>query len=221
MTDGGGKPGSRIGLSVTVRHLISIAALAALGRESELARYIRAALAAGVDAAQIRETFLQVALLAGLPRSISALEALEGVLAAPAAEEKEPCRGAPPREALGDTAALRTKGEEAFRKVYAANADAVLSRLAALHPLLADWVLTGAYGAVLARPSLSLTLREYISVAVLAVLDQPLQLMAHMRGAVAVGGSEPALREVLSQISLHLDEAQAARALRLLEKASL
>lgn len=216
MTEGGGKPGSRIGLSVTVRHLISIASLAALGREAELARYVRAALAAGVDASQIRETFLQVALLAGLPRAISGLETLQTVLAAEG--KRAP---APPREILADTAALRTKGEEAFRKVYAGNADPVIERLAALHPLLADWVLSSAYGAVLARPALSLTLREYVSVAVLTVLDQPLQLMAHMRGAVAVGGSEPALREVLSQISLHLDEAQAARALRLLEKASL
>ncbi len=198
---------------MTVRHLISIASLAALGREPELARYIRAALAAGLDAKQIREAFLQVALLAGLPRAISALEALESVLAA--LDRKEP---AAPLEPLPDAALLRARGEEAFRKVYGAHADAVLARLGALHPFLAEWVLSGAYGAVLARPAIPLVLREYISVAVLAAMDQPLQLMAHMRGAVAAGGTAAALHEVVSQVSLHLDEAQADRALRLLEK---
>ncbi len=214
------KPGSRVGLSMTVRHLISIASLAALGRESELARYIRAALAAGVDAGQIRETFLQVALLAGLPRAISALEALESVLSAAATHEPEKGNKTPqaPREPLPDAAALRARGEQAFRAVYGIHADTVLSRLETLHPFLPDWVLSGAYGAILARPSIPLTLREYVSVAVLAVLDQPLQLMAHMRGAMNAGGTAAALREVVSQVSLHLDEEQVARTLRILEK---
>lgn len=198
-----------------VRHLISIASLAALGRETELSRYIRAALAAGVDAAQIREAFLQVALLAGLPRAISALEALESVLAA--LDRKTPPASSEP---LPDAALMRLRGEEAFRKVYGVHADAVLARLGSLHPLLAEWVLSGAYGAILARPAIPLTLREYISVAVLAVMDQPLQLMAHMRGAIAAGGTAAALHEVVSQVSLHLDEEQVARTLRILEKTS-
>jgi 4-carboxymuconolactone decarboxylase len=49
------------------RHLITIALLAGLGKEHELALHIRATTNTGVTPEQIREVFHQVAIYAGIP----------------------------------------------------------------------------------------------------------------------------------------------------------
>ena len=49
------------------RHLLTIAMLAALGKENELAMHIRATQNTGVSAGDVREVLLQVAVYAGVP----------------------------------------------------------------------------------------------------------------------------------------------------------
>ena len=60
------------GLDRQIRHMLTIAILAALGKESELAMHIRATQNTGVTPEQIKEVFHQVAIYAGVPAANSA-----------------------------------------------------------------------------------------------------------------------------------------------------
>jgi 4-carboxymuconolactone decarboxylase len=63
---------SRPGLDVRTRSLLTIAILAALGREHELALHLRATRNTGVTQDEIAEAFLHVAVYAGVPAANSA-----------------------------------------------------------------------------------------------------------------------------------------------------
>ena len=58
---------NRPGLSRPERSMITLAMLAALGRDEELALHVRAGVRNGLTAADIREVLLQVAVYAGVP----------------------------------------------------------------------------------------------------------------------------------------------------------
>jgi len=58
---------TRPGLDRRTRHLVTLAMLAALGREGELALHIRATLNTGVTQDDLKEVFMQVAVYAGVP----------------------------------------------------------------------------------------------------------------------------------------------------------
>ena len=58
---------SRPGLDRKTRHLLTIAILAALGKEHELALHIRATQNTGVTPDEVKELLLQVAVYAGVP----------------------------------------------------------------------------------------------------------------------------------------------------------
>jgi 4-carboxymuconolactone decarboxylase len=58
---------NRPGLSRPERSMITLAMLAALGRDEELAMHVRAALRNGLTSSQIQEVLLQVAVYAGVP----------------------------------------------------------------------------------------------------------------------------------------------------------
>ena len=62
-----GEVWTRPGLSRPERSMITIAMLAALGRDEELALHVRAALRNGLGPDDIAEVLLQVAVYAGLP----------------------------------------------------------------------------------------------------------------------------------------------------------
>jgi 3-oxoadipate enol-lactonase/4-carboxymuconolactone decarboxylase len=63
---------SRPGLDHRVRRLVTIAVLGALGRHEELDLHVRAALAHGVSADELREVLLHCAVYAGIPAANSA-----------------------------------------------------------------------------------------------------------------------------------------------------
>src|SRR5690242_17320038 len=58
---------ARPGLTRAERSMITLTALAALGRDNELAMHVRAALRNGLTPGQIQEVLLQVAIYAGVP----------------------------------------------------------------------------------------------------------------------------------------------------------
>jgi 4-carboxymuconolactone decarboxylase len=60
------------GIDRQTRHLLTIAILAALGKEHELAMHIRATQNTGVTPEQIKEVFHQVAIYAGVPAANTA-----------------------------------------------------------------------------------------------------------------------------------------------------
>jgi 4-carboxymuconolactone decarboxylase len=62
-----GEVWTRPGLSRPERSMITIAMLAALGRDEELAMHVRAGLRNGLSPAAISEVLLQVAVYAGVP----------------------------------------------------------------------------------------------------------------------------------------------------------
>jgi 3-oxoadipate enol-lactonase / 4-carboxymuconolactone decarboxylase len=63
---------TRPDLDVKTRHLMTIAMLAALGREHELGLHIRATQNTGVTRAEVKEALMQVAIYAGIPAANSA-----------------------------------------------------------------------------------------------------------------------------------------------------
>ena len=64
---------SRPGLDRKTRHLLTIAMMAALGKEHELAMHIRATQNTGVTPEEVKEVLLQVAIYAGVPAANTAM----------------------------------------------------------------------------------------------------------------------------------------------------
>jgi 4-carboxymuconolactone decarboxylase len=63
---------SRAGLDRKMRHLVTIAIIAALGRNEELALHIKATQNTGVTRDEVKEVLLQVAAYAGIPAANTA-----------------------------------------------------------------------------------------------------------------------------------------------------
>jgi 4-carboxymuconolactone decarboxylase len=76
-----GEVWSRPGLSRAERSMLTLAALAALRQEAELATHVRGALRNGLTADQIAEVFLHVSIYAGLPAANRAFAVAQKVLA--------------------------------------------------------------------------------------------------------------------------------------------
>jgi 4-carboxymuconolactone decarboxylase len=64
---------ARPGIDRKTRHLLTIAMLAVLGKENELAMHIRATQNTGVTPEEVKEVLLQVAIYAGVPAANSAI----------------------------------------------------------------------------------------------------------------------------------------------------
>jgi 4-carboxymuconolactone decarboxylase len=76
-----GEVWSRPGLTRPERSIVTLTALAALGREHELALHVKAALRNGLTADQIGEVLLQVAVYAGVPAANRAFTVAQQALA--------------------------------------------------------------------------------------------------------------------------------------------
>jgi 4-carboxymuconolactone decarboxylase len=63
---------TRAGIDKKTRHMVTLAIIAALGKNDELAMHIRATRNTGVTPAELREVFLQVLIYAGAPAANSA-----------------------------------------------------------------------------------------------------------------------------------------------------
>lgn len=72
----------------TTRHLITIAILAALGKENELALHLRATANTGVTPTQLKAALHQVAVYAGIPAANTAFAVAKKVLAELAEQKK-------------------------------------------------------------------------------------------------------------------------------------
>jgi 4-carboxymuconolactone decarboxylase len=87
-----GQVWSRPGLDRRTRSCITLAVLAALRCEAELALHVAGALRVGLSAAEIQEVLLQVAVYAGAPAANTAFAVAQRVLA----EHGVPSAGPPP-----------------------------------------------------------------------------------------------------------------------------
>ena len=75
---------SRPGLTRGERSIVTVTALAVMGKEEELALHLRAALRNGLTPDQIKEVLLQVAIYGGVPAANRAFAVATRVLAEPA-----------------------------------------------------------------------------------------------------------------------------------------
>ncbi len=132
-------------------------------------------------------------LYAGYPAALEGLRALNEAWPGRAGRTRE---GAPVR--------WRAAGERLCARVYGPSYARLLPAVRALHPDLAVWMVEHGYGRVLSRRGLSARERELLTVAALASLGWPRQLVSHLLGALRVGASE---REV--EAALLLGAAQA------------
>ena len=141
-------------------------------------------------------------LFAGFPRALDALAAAVPSLP-PAATEPPDDRGA-----------FVSRGRALFGRVYGADAARVLSRIEALDPSLAAWVLEDAYGRVLSRGGLTPADRERLAVAMLAAQGLRNQLAGHVRGALLCGATAAEIEVSLAAASPWIapDDLAAARA---------
>ena len=80
-----GEVWSRPGLDRRIRSMVTIAMLAALGREAELRLHIRASRNTGVTDDELKEVLLHVGVYAGVPAANTAFQIARAVL-----EEKAP-----------------------------------------------------------------------------------------------------------------------------------
>ena len=78
---------TRPGLDRRTRHLITLAMLAALGKEHELAMHIRSTQNTGVTQEELKEVFMQVAIYAGVPSANTAFSVAKRVFAELSGEE--------------------------------------------------------------------------------------------------------------------------------------
>ncbi|ROP36415.1 4-carboxymuconolactone decarboxylase [Saccharothrix texasensis] len=76
-----GEVWTRPGLDRRVRSCVTLAMLAVLGQEHELAMHVRAAVRNGVTAEEIKEVLLQVGVYAGLPAANRAFAVARPILA--------------------------------------------------------------------------------------------------------------------------------------------
>ena len=77
-------------LSKKVRSMLTIAMLAALGRDNEIRVHVRGALANGVSKDEIGEVLLHAAIYAGVPAGVSGFRCASEVFAQLAAEADAP-----------------------------------------------------------------------------------------------------------------------------------
>ncbi|WP_269435996.1 4-carboxymuconolactone decarboxylase [Saccharothrix sp. NRRL B-16348] len=76
-----GEVWTRPGLDRRTRSCVTLAMLAVLGQEHELAMHVRAALRNGVTAEEIKEVLLQVGVYAGVPAANRAFAVAQPILA--------------------------------------------------------------------------------------------------------------------------------------------
>jgi alkylhydroperoxidase/carboxymuconolactone decarboxylase family protein YurZ len=123
-------------------------------------------------------------------------------------------------QAAGTTPSLEPKdkaepnpdlGLQTFQFLYGEKSERVLQHLHRLDPLLRQWILTHAYGAVISRPGLSLATKERISILCLAATGCWQQWQSHIGIALRHGVASKTLLSDLHAVDW-LDSATRTRA---------
>ncbi len=155
----------------------------AVGNRPGARRALVAAQRGGVPRAAVEETGLMLVLYAGYPAALEALALVRDTLPGSVGRSREIGRSQ-----------RRIRGMRLCRRVYAGAFTKLMSRVRALHPDLATWMIEEGYGRVLSRPGLDARTRELVTVAALAASGWRRQLVSHLLGARRLGATAPALR---------------------------
>lgn len=138
----------------------------------------------------LRETALQLFLLAGFQTSLEAMFQIRDVLGIelPSLHDE--------LEQM-DASTWLERGQKLQSKVYRDNIVKLRRNLAQASPELAAWTVLVGYGLVLSRPGLPPHWRELLEVVVLAVQGFPRQLHSHLRGALNLGATHEEVELIL------------------------
>lgn len=193
---GSDRSGSADGaLAPDVRSLVALSAALATRNERALESELVKALSAAAPES-VEEALIQSYLFLGYPATLNALAVWRELSGRDA-----------PQAGPRDLELWERRGEEICRTVYGDQYRALRSNVRALHPDMEKWMVAEGYGKVLGRPGLALRVRELCIVALLAVLDTPVQLYSHLRGSLNVGASIPEVDEALEVASGYMDDA--------------
>jgi 4-carboxymuconolactone decarboxylase len=176
--------------------LVRISCAVCLRRESLLERELRSALESGIEPAKIREALLQTYLFAGYASTINAFIVFNRLV---------PGNAECFQEAEGSVEQWRDRGKELCRTIYGEQFEKMVENMNRLHPDLADWMIFEGYGKVLSRPFLTPVVREFLIIAMTAVLDVERQFHSHVRGALHAGATPEEIHEVFSEIKPYMD----------------
>ncbi len=178
----------------TVR-LMACADLAALmlkGRRRALESLVRELRRdRGIPMRFFEEVMVHLSLVLGFPHMLQGLELLR---------RHEPTRQALKLQSVPH-GRLRRRGAARFRQVYGPQTDKVLDFFDSLADGMADWILTNVYGRVYARPGLTLSEREVLTIVALIAHRQKKQLMGHLRGALRAGMTIAELRRITRRLA--------------------
>jgi len=203
----------RPGLALEDRMLCTLAALAAVQRLPQLARYIGAALDLGLTPRAVTEVIIQIGIYAGFSASEEALEVAKGVLGR---RNIAMPTDAPSNETLD---ALSFRGRELLQKLHGARgtqgyADPGNAVTGALYPLAIQY----GYGAIWYRPGLEVRQRALVAVAAFTALKLD-QVRKFGQSALNVGLSRTEVIEAIVQTAPYSGFAPALNALGALSEA--
>ena len=184
-SESGGEP-----LPQEIRALVRVSGALASRRPGVLEEALHAA-QRWAEPREVEEALLQSYLFLGFPAALGGLALWRKT------------SGIQPPQALDEAQGTwESRGERVCSRVYGKQYPRLRTNIGRLHPELDRWMVMEGYGKVLGRPGLELGRRELCIVAILAVLDAPVQLYSHLRGALNVGVPalwvEAALHEVLA-----------------------
>ena len=167
-----------------------VAALALRDRQAALGAHVRAALRAGLEAAEIREIFVQCGLYGGLPLAENALATAAPLLGAPE----------PVPEDERDLAGLEADGRAMMRRLHGPRAETGYAApgnpaSAGLYHVAILW----GYGAVWERPGLSHRRRMIVALASFAALGLPETLAKFAASARAMGLARAEIAAAIAQ----------------------
>jgi alkylhydroperoxidase/carboxymuconolactone decarboxylase family protein YurZ len=157
---------------------------------------LRTALNAGIETAKIREAILQSYLFAGYASAINAFIVFNRLV---------PGNAECFQEAEGSVEEWRKRGEDLCRVIYGQQYEKMVQNMNRLHPDLADWMIFEGYGKVLSRPFLTPVVREFLILAMTAVLNVERQFHSHVRGALHAGATAKEIQEVFDEAKPFMD----------------
>ena len=146
------------------------------------------------DFAALRETALQLFLLAGFQTSLEAAFQIEEIYGYGLDHDDQ---------AQSDLhlSEYNRRGEELQAAVYRGNIEQLRLNLEKVSAQLAAWTVWIGYGLVMSRPGLPPHWRELFEIAVLAVQGFPRQLHSHFRGALNLGASPDEVDLILQAVA--------------------
>lgn len=187
-------------------------AIARADREAVVAALDTCALEPQLDPEIVSEAILQGIPYSGFPGAVEALGLWIDRLAA-SKEPMVPARPPAPTPVVGrkvtaragapgsSPTSARERGGRVFAEVYGDLAPRVRAELHRRHPHLEAWIISFAYGEVMASSELELSSLEALGVASLLGQGRRAPLHSHVRGALRTGWIATELDELLSALA--------------------